>query len=267
MKKLLYISLLISLAACKNNDKKATGTDSGTPPSATAPKSVSYSIVTTYPHDTSSYTQGLAIYKGDLYEGTGRDGFSKLMKVDLKSGKILEQAPLSNTQFGEGITILNDTIYQLTWQNHVAFAYTLKGFKKIKEFTIGHDGWGLTNNDRELIASDGSSNLYYYEPGTFRLLRTQSITDDGAPVPNINELEYIDGYIYANQYQLPYILKIDTGSGAVVAKVDLTEVWRRAQSINPQADVPNGIAFDTASKKIYITGKLWPELYEIQLSQ
>jgi glutaminyl-peptide cyclotransferase len=267
MKKLLYISLLISIAACKNNDKKATGAGTGILPSPTAPKSVGYSIVTTFPHDTSSYTQGLVIYKGDMYEGTGRDGFSKLMKVDLKTGKILEQAPLGTTQFGEGITIINDTIYQLTWRNKLAFSYTLKDFKKIKEFPLEHDGWGLTNNGKELIASDGGSNLYYYEPGTFKLLRTQSITDDGAPTYNINELEYIDGYIYANQYQQPYIFKIDASSGAIVAKIDLTDLWRRAQSINPQADVPNGIAFDPATKKIYITGKLWPELYEIQLSQ
>jgi glutaminyl-peptide cyclotransferase len=264
IKKISCFLLLACFVACKNGDKPA---EEDTPPVPEGPKIMSYSILKVYPHDTSSFTQGLLIYKGELYEGTGLEGRSKLMKVDLNTGKALRQISLEPQYFGEGVTILNDTVYQLTWQNKVVFAYTLKDFKKVKEFRIDTDGWGLTNNGTELIASDGSSNLFYYEPSTFRLLRTQTITEGGSLSYNLNELEYIDGYIYANQYQAPYIFKIDPGSGSIVAKTDLSAMWNRVKAIDPQADVPNGIAYDTATKKIYITGKLWPELYEVGFSQ
>ena len=125
----------------------------------------------------------------------------------------------------------------------------------------------MTTDGKEIIASDGTSNLYYYQPGTFRLLRTQAVTEGGSLAYNLNELEYIDGYIYANQWQRPYILKIDPSSGAIVAKADLTDLWNRVRSKDPVADVPNGIAYDSATKKIYVTGKKWPELYEIELSK
>ena len=147
------------------------------------------------------------------------------------------------------------------------FVYTLKEFKKIKEFTINTDGWGLTTDGKQLIASDGSSTLYYYDPSTFRLLKTQDITESGSLSYNLNELEYINGFIYANQYQAPYIFKIDPATGQIVAKADLNKMWDRIKAIDPKADVPNGIAYDTATKKIYITGKLWPELYEVQFGQ
>lgn len=263
MKKLIYLFVLTGLAACNGGDK---GNGEGATPSD-APKTVGYSILATYPHDTSSFTQGLLIYKGDLYEGTGLEGKSKLMKVELKTGKALQQISLDPKYFGEGVTILNDTVYQLTWRNKVVFVYTLKDFKKVKEFTIDTEGWGLTTDGKELIASDGGSNLYYYDPATFRLLRTQTITEGGSLSYNLNELEYINGFIYANQYQAPYIFKIDPGSGTIVGKVDLSDIWNRVKNIDPEADVPNGIAYDATTKKIYITGKLWPELYEVQFSQ
>jgi glutaminyl-peptide cyclotransferase len=231
------------------------------------PDTLKYLINKTYPHDTSSFTQGLLIYNGRLYEGTGENGRSKLLEVDLTNGKALRQISLDKKYFGEGITILNDTVYQLTWQNKVVFVYTLKGFKKIKEFQLNTEGWGITTDGKNLIVSDGSSNLYFYEPSTFHLLRTQGVTDAGALAYNMNELEYIDGYVYANQWQLPYIYKINPGNGQVVAKINLNDVWERIKIKDPQADVPNGIAYDTATKKIYITGKLWPELYEIQLTK
>lgn len=265
MKKILYTAAFAWLAACNNTDT-GTGT-TGPTVSPDAPKTISYAIVKTYPHDTSSFTQGLIFYKGELYEGTGEYGRSHLLKVGLNDGKIQKSATLDAKFFGEGVTILKDTIYQLTWQEKVVFAYTLPDFKKVKEFTIDTEGWGITTNGQELIVSDGSSNLYYYNPSTFQLLRTQSVTENGSLSFNLNELEYIDGYIYANQWQAPYILKIDPGSGAIVAKVDLTDIWKRVKAKDPVADVPNGIAYDTSSKKIYITGKKWPELYEIELSK
>src|SRR5438876_6487290 len=199
------------------------------------------------------------------------------MKVDLKTGKILMDVEINKSKppetiedslyFGEGIAILRDTIYQLTWRNKAVFVYTLKDFKKIKEFPLNYEGWGLTTDGKELIASDGSSNLYYYDPSTFKLLKTQDVTEGGSLSYNLNELEYIDGYVYANQYQAPYIFKINPATGEIVAKADLSSMWDRITAIDPKADVPNGIAYDSATKKIYITGKWWPELYEIQLGQ
>ncbi|HKZ66499.1 MAG TPA: glutaminyl-peptide cyclotransferase [Chitinophagaceae bacterium] len=265
MKKVLYAAALVLLAACNNNDSNIDLTDTNGAPEPT--KLISYSIVKTYPHDTSSFTQGLIFYNGNLYEGTGEYGRSHLIKANLDNGKIEKKVSLDPKYFGEGITILNDTIYQLTWQEKVVFAWSLKDFKKIKEFKIDTQGWGITTNGQDLIVSDGSSNLYYYNPSTFQLLRTQSITEGGSLSYNLNELEYIDGYIYANQWQAPYILKIDPGSGTIVGKVDLANIWNRVKAKDPLADVPNGIAYDTASKKIFITGKKWPELYEIQLSK
>ncbi len=262
MKKLLPALTLLGLFACKNKDA-----ENGNDPLPNAPKIINYSIIATYPHDTSSYTQGLLIYKGEMYEGTGNYGRSKLRKVDLKTGKALQQIDLDKKYFGEGVAVLNDTIYQLTWKEKTVFAYSLKDFKKIKEFGINAEGWGLTTDGKQLIASDGSSTLYYYDPATFKLLKTQDVTEAGSLSFNLNELEYIDGYIYANQYQAPYIFKIDPATGSIIAKVDLTNLWARIQANDPDAEVPNGIAYDAATKKIYITGKWWPELYEVQFSQ
>ena len=228
---------------------------------------MSYSIISTYPHDTSSYTQGLLIYKGELYEGTGLEGKSKLMKVDVKSGKAIQSINLDAKYFGEGITILNDTVYQLTYKNKKVFVYTLNDFRKIKEFDVEFEGWGLTHDGKNLIVTTGSSELNYYDPATFKLLKTQTVTESGTPTSNLNELEFIDGFIYANQYQYPYIFKIDPANGQIVAKADLTAMWNRIKAIDHDADVPNGIAYDSATKKMYITGKWWPELYEVQFSQ
>jgi glutamine cyclotransferase len=258
---------VVLLISCKNGDKPVDGP---VPVINTNPPLLSHSIINVYPHDTSSYTQGLTFYKGEFYEGTGDPGSlgkSKLMKMDLKTGKALKSISLSDKYFGEGITILRDTIYQLTWQQHVVFVYTLKDFKKIKEYKIETEGWGITNDGKNLIVSTGSGDLYFYDPSTFRLLTKTSVMEGGSTTFNLNELEYIEGFVYANQYYYPYILKIDPVAGKVVAKYDLNEMWKRVLAIDPEAEVPNGIAYDETTKKIYVTGKYWPELYEIQLSQ
>jgi glutamine cyclotransferase len=276
MKSIFHVTVIILLASCallfffttcNSNNNAGNGTDG---PTTEGPKSISYSIINTYPHDTSFFTEGLLIYKGEMYESAGDPGYlgkSRLVKVDLKTGKVLQAINLDKKFFGEGIAILRDTIYQLTYQEKVGFMYSLD-FKKLKEFTFAaQEGWGMTTDGKEIIASDGTSNLYYYEPGSFRLLRTQSVTEAGSLAYNLNELEYIDGYIYANQWQAPYILKIEPATGTIIAKADLKDVWNRVKAKDPLADVPNGIAYDTATKKMYVTGKRWPELYEIQLSK
>lgn len=267
MNKLITASLLtIIFYSCKNNDSQSTDSKSenGQPKKSTP--FISYTIENTYPHSTASFTQGLTFYKGELYEGTGEKGESKLMKVDLKTGNILKEISLDNKYFGEGITVLNDSLFQLTWQEHVLFLYDVKTFKKLKEFPLETEGWGITNDGKHLIVSTGTSDLYFYEPSTFKLLNKLQVKEDGALAYNLNELEYINGFIYANQWHLPYILKIDPSNGKVVAKINLDDVWKKVRAYDPNADVPNGIAYDSTSGKIYVTGKRWPELYEIKFS-
>jgi len=236
------------------------------------PPLLGHTIIDTFPHDTSFYTQGFTFYKGELYEGTGdptRTGKSRLMKVDLTTGKPLIQKSLDKKYFGEGVTILRDTIYQLTWTEHKVFVYVIKDkeFKQVNEFNLATEGWGLTNDGQRLIVSTGSGELYFYDPSTFKLLSTSPIMEGNSQTYNLNELKYIDGFVYANQYEYPYILKIDVAAGKVVAKYDLKKVWDRVKAIKPDVDVPNGIAYNEITKKIYVTGKLWPEMYEIQLGQ
>lgn len=265
MKKIIFsLGFLLFIIACNNDPDKPYTVDPGN----NAPKSISYSVLNTYPHDTSYFTEGLLIYKGDLYESTGDYGRSHLVKTDLKTGKTIRSIDLDKKYFGEGIVIINDTVYQLTYQEKVGIMYSLKDFKKIGEFSFASDeGWGMTTDGKNIIATDGSSNLYYYAPSTFKFLKKQGVTEAGSPAFNLNELEYIDGYIYANQWQYPYILKIDPADGKVVGKIDLSQITNNIKSKYPHADYLNGIAYDSASKKMYITGKRWPELYEIQLSQ
>jgi len=269
MKKLVLIGCVSLAISCNNGSNTDTDVTNSRPPE---PESLNCVLQKTYPHDTSSFTEGLLIYKGFLYESTGDPeytGKSKLLKFDLNSNKVEKQLNLDKKYFGEGLTILNDTIYQLTYKERTAFVYTLD-FKKIRELPFNTDngeGWGMTTDGTYLIADDGSSNLYYYEPSSFKLIKKVPVTDAGALGYNLNELEYIDGYIYANQWQLPYILKIDPSNGVVVAKVDLTDIWNRLRQKDPKAEVLNGIAYDAATKKIYVTGKNWPELYEVQFSK
>lgn len=273
---LIVVFLIISVSSsilflrCKGNDDSTNGTTGSVDSSNPPPPILGHSIIETLPHDTSFYTQGLTFYKGELYEGTGdprRDGKSRLMKVDLKTGKPLQSISLSDKYFGEGITILRDTIYQLTWQEHKVFVYTVKDFKQVKEYDIPTEGWGITNDGQRLIVSTGSAILYYYDPSTFKLLSKSSIMEGNMNAINLNELEYIDGFIYANQFTYPYILKIDPAAARVVAKYDLDSMWDRVKAIEPNVDVPNGIAYDSTTKKIYVTGKYWPEMYQIQLGQ
>lgn len=256
-----FIITTLFFGSCE--EKKPEITDAAPPP----PKNIGFSILRSYPHDTSAYTQGLVIYKGNLYEGTGNYGKSQLKQVELLSGKTIKAIPLADKYFGEGITILRDTVYQLTWQEKKVFVYTLPNFKKVKEFDVSFEGWGITHDGNQLIVTNGSGDLFFYRPQDFTLLRSQTVTESGAPSFNLNELEYIDGFIYANQYTYPYLLKIDPNTGAVAGKADLSEVWNRNKGLNPRADVPNGIAYDEQTKKIFVTGKWWAELYEIEFSR
>ena len=159
---------------------------------------------------------------------------------------------------------MHDTLYQLTWKEGVVFVYDAKTFKKIKELPFKGEGWGMTNDGTNIIVSNGTSSIYYYEPGTFKLLKVLNVTENGSAVPNINELEYVDGYVYANQWQYSYIVKIDASNGNVVSKLDLTNMTDNVKHSAPYADFLNGIAYNKSTKKFYVTGKHWPQIYEIQ---
>jgi glutaminyl-peptide cyclotransferase len=245
--------------------------------SAPAPASLQYNVLNVFPHDTLSYTQGLVIEDGQLLESTGGNAAfnpykSWMGKVDVKTGKISQKVLLDTTYFGEGITVLNGKLYQLTWTSNKGFVYDLKTFKKLQEFPLKTEGWGITNDSTNLIMSDGSSNLYYIKPADFSTLKVLGVTDNNGAVNNLNELEFINGYIYANRYQTYEILKIDPSNGQVVGKADLTGILERysKEDINKEKytsrdAVLNGIAYDGKTGKLYVTGKLWPGLYEITL--
>ena len=212
------LCLLLFIFSCNNKSNNDVATDNGNPP----PPAINFSIVKVYPHDTSSYTQGLQWYNNNLYEGTGNYDHSKLLKTDLASGKILQQIKTSvdPNVFGEGITVLNNKIYELTWKTNKVYVYDLNTFKKINEFTWPFEGWGLTSNNKELILSSGSSNLYFINPDNFKILRQVNVTDNNGPVSMLNELEYVHGYVYANIYESDYIIKIDPENGKVTGKLD-----------------------------------------------
>ncbi|MFD2573619.1 glutaminyl-peptide cyclotransferase [Spirosoma soli] len=228
-----------------------------------SPAQLDYSVVKTYPHQASSFTQGLEFYKGALYESTGLNGQSKLMQVDLPTGAIIKSVPLGEQYFGEGITIVNDKIYQLTWTSNTCFQYTMD-FVLAKTFSYPTQGWGLTHRDSTLILSDGSNRLYYYTPD-FRRIGEVVVYDDKGPIMNLNELEYIDGYVFANIWQTNRIVQIDLASGKVVGNLNMERIL--PTSIDTKTNVLNGIAYQPQEKALYVTGKNWPTLSKIKLKQ
>jgi len=234
------------------------------------PANIPVSIIAVYPHDSSAYTQGLEIFNGKLYESTGDYINSSLRITDLKSGKVLQQHNMGSKEiFGEGITIFNNKIYQLTWQNNFINVYDVNDITRpIKTFKWNYEGWGITHTDKELIISDGSANLYFVNPDDLRINATRQVTDNYGPVRNINELEYIDGFLFANVYGNDVILKIDPSNGHVVGNIQLPGIIRQYSKgfVPNDNEVLNGIAWDSTAKKMYITGKHWPKLFEISLN-
>lgn len=280
MKRLMnrYIAALlliaISVVACKNNREPRE--EPANADTATAPvqpvQTFSYSIVNEYPHDPAAFTEGLQYLDGFLYESTGRYGYSDIRKTDLKSGKVLQQQKMDNRYFGEGMTILNGKIYQLTYREKTGFVYDLKTLKQLQTFQFGGaEGWGMTNDGTNLIYDDGGSVLIYMDPSTFKEVKRVNVTDGYGPVDDINELEFIKGYIYANQWQTDLILKIDPAAGKVLAQANLGDLRAKAGIPQPTGadesapDVLNGIAYDAQNNRIFITGKNWPKLFEVKL--
>ena len=230
-------------------------------------KTIPYNIIAQYPHDTASYTQGFELYKGKLYEGGGDYVNSKLQSGDLKTGKIDKKHMMgTSTIFGEGITILNEKLFQLTWQTHDVYVYDVKDITKvIQKFTWPYEGWGITNNGTDLIITTGGTDLYFVDPTTFKIKNTVHIHDDNGPVNSVNELEYIEGFVRGNVYTTKDILKIDPQTGAVVGKMSFNNLPGK-DSIPGRTDYFNGIAYDSASKSFFVTGKRWPKIYEVKLN-
>jgi glutamine cyclotransferase len=219
--------------------------------------------VAEYPHDPGAFTQGLLIEEGQLYEGTGQYGLSSVRRVDLETGRVEQSKPISALYFGEGIAILGDKLYELTWQNQVAFVYDADTFERLGNFRYTGEGWGLTEDGEHLILSDGTSTLRFLDPDSFHVVKEIQVRASGRPVTQLNELEYIDGEIWANVWHDDHIARISPETGEVLGWIDASAVYPRSER-GPE-DVLNGIAYDASSKKIYITGKDWPKLFEIEL--
>ena len=232
------------------------------PPTGTVPL-YTYRVVRTYPHDPNAFTQGLQFLDGVLYEGTGLNGRSSIRKVQLETGKVLQERAISPEYFGEGITVWKNDLLELTWQSHVAIVYEKATFEPKKRFSYPGEGWGLTHDGTNLIMSDGSDELRVLDPTTFAEKRRIKVTAAGSPLRNLNELEYVKGEIFANIWQTDYVARIAPESGRVVAYIDLRGLLTPAE--RAKTDVLNGIAYDAARDRLFVTGKLWPKLFEINV--
>ncbi|WP_343690911.1 glutaminyl-peptide cyclotransferase [Chitinophaga sp.] len=266
----VIVSITAIFTACDNRSR-TPATTATTTFAEVGPAFMDYTVVNVFPHDTSSYTEGLLVHDNKLFESTGRVGFSKFAEIDLTTGKPVREHYIDKTVFGEGIAIFDNKIYQLTYRSNKVFVYDFNTFKKIAEYPWPGEGWALTHDGENLIASTGSSNLQFLDPNTLQVKKTLGVTDQNGPADNINELEYVDGFIYANQFMTNNILKIDAKTGRVVAKADLTDIFAQGGKVfnptllpDPNEDVLNGIAYDSARASFLVTGKQWPYLFEIK---
>jgi glutamine cyclotransferase len=220
-------------------------------------------VVESYPHDPHAFTQGLEYYDGYLYESTGRSGQSTLRRTVLETGAVLNQVNLPSEYFGEGLTIFRGKIYQLTWLSKIGFIYDVRTFRRVGEFRYNSEGWGLTHDDVSLILSDGSNKLQFIDPASFKTVRTLEVYAESVAITNLNELEYINGEIFANIWHSPRIARIDPRSGQVLAWIDLASVIARSE--HEPEDVLNGIAYDDKRRRLFVTGKDWAEILEIKI--
>jgi glutamine cyclotransferase len=274
----LFCGVISFLTVACNSKEAGISTENESVTTIPAPAAIGYTVLKSISHDTAAFTQGLEVYNGALLESTGLVGQSTLRKLNSTNGKIEKQQALANEIFAEGLTVFNDTIYQLSWQNHLVFMYDAKTFKQLGTLPWSGEGWGITENGTELIISEGSDKLYFVQPGSLKLNKILSVRDNYGAVNNLNELEMVDGYIYANRWQYDYILKIDPASGLVVGiinmqdilqkhtKTDLSYLKSRGNTPTEAGAVLNGIAYDKSRNIFYITGKLWPEIFEVKLN-
>jgi glutamine cyclotransferase len=225
-----------------------------------------YEIVNTWPHDKDAYTQGLVCHESKLLESTGQAGTSSLRRVEPETGKVLKKINVPRPYFAEGITFFKGKIYQLTWQHQLGFIYEAESFEKLGEFSYRGEGWGLTNDGSSLIMSDGTNRIRFLDPDNFQVNRTISVLDGRNPVAGINELEYVHGEIYANIWHKERVARIEPQTGRVLGWIDLTGLRALSDAKGSEA-VLNGIAYDEENDRLYVTGKLWPKLFEIRVKR
>lgn len=233
--------------------------------SANAPPEYTFVLVHVFPHDTGAYTQGFAYRDGFLYEGTGRNGHSSLRKVRLETGEVIQQVDLGPEFFGEGITLVKDKVLQLTWKSRTGFMYDLNSFHLLRKFSYPGEGWGLATNGREIFMSDGTSEIRVLDTETLQEKRRLKVRDGLTRVDQLNELEFVEGQIFANVWHSNRIARISPQTGDVVGWIDLTGILSPVYRLDSEA-VLNGIAYDPIQKRLFVTGKLWPSVYEVRLA-
>lgn len=277
IRKLIFVAVLLSIISC--NISSNSDYDSSLPMpkvnNIPAPAAIMFKVEAVYPHDPGAFTQGLEFYKGKLYEGTGEPRESRLRIINIKTGQA-EQSYLipDSSVFGEGITIFKNKIYQLTWQSNKIFVYNIGDvMHPIDTFKWNREGWGATNDGSQIIISDGTSKLYFVQPDEkkkeMKINKILTVADNMGEVDSLNELELINGYVYANRWMTNNIVKIDTSNGYVVGNMNLTGLLQQYDpgvKIDPNEAVLNGIAYDSTTKHLYITGKYWPKMFEITLN-
>jgi glutamine cyclotransferase len=257
------LSLAVACGASSTPTPDAQARPASTAPAAPRVEQYGYRIVRSHPHDPTAFTQGLTVADGQLFEGTGLYGQSSLRRVDLATGGVLQSIALDSQYFGEGIAVIGDRIYQLTYQTGVGFVYDRKTFGRLKEFTYKGEGWGLTHDGQRLIMSDGTDTLRFWDPETLGELGRLRVRDGDDAVRNINELEFVDGAIYANVWQEERIARIDPKTGVVTAWIDMSNLLTATER-SRGVDVLNGIAHDPRTGHFLITGKLWPWVFEVE---
>ena len=268
MKQIIIIFILLLLYACNsktNEQNKQTQEQNYFAKQQNNIKNYTIEIIDTLPHNPSYYTQGLVYYNGVLYEGTGGEGQSILVKYKKDKYNVDKITKLENEIFGEGITIFNDKIYQISWLNQTCFVYDLKTLKKEKELIYAGEGWGLTNNDSFLIMSDGSANIRFIEPSNFRVVKNLMIKKNGAAVRFINELELVDTLLFANIYMKDLIIIASINTGDVIGEIDISKLRHQLYN-NPTQEVSNGIAYDKKNNIFYLTGKNWNKMFVVKLT-
>lgn len=268
-----YVLLANLLICCNGNAKQPEEENINIELNKGIPVKINYAVINSFPHDTSLFTEGFLIHDGKLYESTGSpenllNTRSVICTDDLNTGKIDKKVEIDKSKyFGEGIVFLRDKLYQITYKNQLGFIYNATTYKQIGKFKFSNlEGWGLTTNGVELIMSDGTDILTFLSPDNLKPVRSLRVTESGLPLISLNELEYIKGFIYANVWNTNNIVKVDPTSGRVVGTLDLSSINNEAKYRNPRADVLNGIAFDSTSDKIFITGKLWSNIYQINFA-
>jgi glutaminyl-peptide cyclotransferase len=262
----LLAAALLALTSGCGGDAPSAEVGAGSSPLTVARRTPVWvaDVVRAFPHDTSAYTQGLQWHNGQLYESTGQVGRSSIRRVVLETGDVVQRRDLAPPHFGEGIVILGDRLYQLTWQSGVAFVYDARTFAPISEFRYTGEGWGLTSDGTQLYMSDGGPGIRVLDPATFAVQRVIAVTENGTPVRNLNELEWVKGEIWANVWTTDRIARIDPQTGAVVGWIDLTGLLPQSLR-HGREDVLNGIAYDAEGDRIFVTGKNWARLFEITL--